>query len=212
MPETSGQHFAPRRRTVVRGAAWAAPAVAVAAAAPAFAASPCTTSACPDLSFGAYTNASGPTGNGWSYVQSASSGTWSNNNAVGFQAASTTAPFNGKGVTFAAAAEPSTPNRQLTLSQTGKPALSASCTYTVRVGVITYTSNSTPLVLRVLVGGTSIGSYSTFGESSAGNTDRGIKSFPVPRGTTGAVTFRIEFGAAGDHEDIHLYSPSVTCA
>ena len=73
---------------------------------------------------------------------------------------------------------------------------------------------STRQVLRVLVGGTSIGTYNTGNETTNNNTnfDRGIKSFPVPTGTTGAVSFRLEFGAAGDHEDIHLYSPSITCA
>lgn len=213
--ETTHGASRPSRRTVVRGAAWVTPAVAVAAAAPAFAASPCTTTSCPDISFGAVPAAnSSSAGNGWSFTQTASSGTWSNNNAVGFQPASATSPFNGKGPTFAAAAEPSTSGRRLTLIQAGQPALAAGCSYTVKVGIITYTSSSTPLVLRVLVGTTSIGTYSSGVETINNNTnfDRGIKSFVVPPGTTGAVSFRLEFGNAGDHEDIHLYSPSVACA
>lgn len=217
MTGTTRDQHRPSRRTVVRGAAWAVPTVAVATAAPAFAASSCTTSACPNLAFGAVASANSTTaGNGWSYTQTASSGGWTNTNSVGFQPAgsSSISPVTGKGPTFATAAEPNTSNRQITLTQTGQPALSAACSYTVRVGIITYTSSSTRQVLRVLVGGTSIGTYNTGNETTNNNTnfDRGIKSFPVPTGTTGAVSFRLEFGAAGDHEDIHLYSPSITCA
>ena len=54
------------RRTVVRGAAWTAPVIGASMAAPAFAASPCTTTACPDISFGAVGSANSATaGNGW---------------------------------------------------------------------------------------------------------------------------------------------------
>lgn len=218
MSGTTRDQRQPSRRTVVRGAAWAVPTVAVATAAPAFAASPCTTSACPNISFGTVGSSNATTaGNGWSYSTNyvAGSGTeWTNANARGFQPASTTSPFTDKGSTFSAAAEPGTDNRRLILTQTGQPALAASCSYTVKVGIITYTSTSKALVLRVLVGATIVGTYDSSLETTNNNTnfDRGIKTFPVPAGTTGAVGFRLEFGTAGDHEDIHLYSPSVTCA
>lgn len=187
-----------------------------AAAAPAFAASPCTTTACPDVSFGAVGAANSTTaGNGWSYAQTQSPGTWNNTNPTGFQppVTSGTDPMNGKGPWFGATSEPNTANRILTLTQTGQPELIAGCTYTVSFGVVTFTNDtSQALLVRAFVGATQVGQYTTAAEPSAGYTDRGIKSFAVPAGTTGAVSFRFLFGAAGSHEDIKLYQPSVLCA
>lgn len=199
---------------MVRGAAWVTPAVVAGTAAPAFAASPCTTSACPDLSFGTVAGTNAATaGNGWSYAATASPGSWSNTNPVGFQPSvvSGNDVMVGKGPHFAATAEPTTANRVLTLSQTGQPALASGCGYTISVGIVTYTSTSTPLVLNVMVGNTRVGQYSTQPEPAAGYTDRGTKTFSVPAAASGAVTFQFVFGAAGDHEDIKLYRPTITC-
>lgn len=200
---------------MVRGAAWATPAVAVSVAAPTFAASPCTTSGCPNVSFGAVsgTNATSA-GNGWSWLATTSDGTWSNTNPIGFQPAVTSGGdvMVGKGPHFAATAEPTTSGRVLTLTQTGQPALVSGCSYTISFGVVTYTSTSTPLVVVATVGGAEIGRYTTQNEPSAGYTDRGVKSFTVPATTRGVVGFRFLFGNAGDHEDIKLYQPTVTCA
>ena len=197
------------------------PAVAVAATAPAFAASPCTTSGCPNISFGAVSGTgsaaegAATADNGWTW--SPNPGTWSNRgagNPVGFRTAITsgTDPMAGKGSWFAATAEPTANLQTITLTQTGQPALISGCSYTIRFGVVTYTDSSTPLIVRALVGGAQVGEYSTAAEPNAGYTDRGIKSFVVPGTASGVVSFRFVFGNLGNTEDIKLYGPSITCA
>ncbi|RYB93777.1 hypothetical protein EUA93_05020 [Nocardioides oleivorans] len=59
----------PTRRTLTRSAAWTVPVVAVATAAPAFAASPCN---CPEFYFQGFP-ASGTLGNGWTLTSSTAS-------------------------------------------------------------------------------------------------------------------------------------------
>ncbi len=206
--------FTPRRRAIMRGAAWTAPVITTAVAAPAFAASPCKTTLCPDLSFGTVTvKESTNGGNGWSYAPT--TGGWSRDrtaNPVGFMpaVAAGSDPVGGKGTWFAATNEPTTNARVLTLSQSGQPALNSGCSYTLNFGVVTYTDAGTPLILRAFAGATQIAQYTTSGASNA-YVDQGIQSFVLPVGTAGLVTFRFVFGNAGAHEDIKLYSPSVTC-
>ncbi len=211
------------RRTVVRGAAWTAPVIGASMAAPAFAASPCTTTACPDISFGAVGAANSATaGNGWAFTSNGAANGWSNwtpsANPVGFQPS---APGVGglpatAAAWFAATAEPDTDGRVLTLTQTGAPALTAGCSYTLKFGVVTFTSDGTtvrPLIVRAFAGpSTQIAQYTTAGVATAGYTNRGIQTFVLPTGTTGVVSFRFVFGNLGTHEDIKLYSPSISCA
>lgn len=209
----------PRRRTVVRGAAWATPAVAVAVTAPAFAASPCTTSNCPTISFGTVSGTGSDgigvatAGNGW--TASPFPGTWTNrsaSNPVGFRA-----PTTGGGMTtsmgpwFAATAEPTTAGQVINLNQTGQPGLARGCSYTIRFGVVTWNASAVPLTLRVLVGGTQVGQYVTGTNGASGYVDRGYQTVTVPSTASGVVSFQFAF-TSGDHGDIKLYDPSVICA
>lgn len=209
----------PSRRSVVRGAAWATPVVAASVATPAFAASPCTTVACPNISFGQVTAAgatdvgAGTAGNGWS--ASPFPGSWTNrgtNNPVGFRSATNTGGMTtAMGSWFAATAEPTSAGQTITLTQTGQPALAAGCSYTIRFGVVTWNASPVPLRLRALVGTTQVGEYVTGANGATGYADRGFQTFAVPGTASGVVSFQFVF-TGGDHGDIKLYQPSVICA
>lgn len=207
--------YTPRRRSIMRGAAWTAPVITTALAAPAFAASPCKSIFCPDISFRdpAADNATS-TGNGWSF---APTGGWKSPltaNPVGFMksVAAGADPIGGKGPWFAATNEPNSVGRVLTLTQTGQPALNAGCRYTLKVGVVTYTDNGVALVLRAFAGGTQIAQNTTSGNAGA-YVDEGIQSYSVTAGTSGVISFKFVFNGAANAatEDIKLYQPSVTC-
>lgn len=223
----------PTRRTVVRGAAWATPAVALAATAPAFAASPCTTTACPNISFGAVTgtDATGAgvetAGNGWTStytsaagtVNQAFPGTWTNRssgNPVGFRAPSSDGGMAlANGPWFAATAGPTTNNQRITLTQSGQPALAAGCAYQITIGLAVYDSATIALTLRTFVGTTQVGVYTTNTGGTTSYTNRGPITYAVPGTASGLVSFRFDFGAGSGSDvtaDIKLHSPSIVCA
>ena len=219
------------RRNVVLGAAWATPTVAVAAAAPHFAASPCSGHTTPDISFGTpngtafgsttpalYPGAS----NGWTYTSAnptSRTNGWENPlsaNPVGFRGpGSLGSPFAGKGTMFACSNEPSAAGgtRVLTVAQTGQP-IPAGCNYKINVGVITWTNAAdTALLMDVRVGTTTIATYDTSTETDvAGHVDRGYKTFTVPPTASGNVSFVFRFTSTAvvNYEDIHLYNPTVS--
>lgn len=213
------------RRTVVRGALWATPAVVVATSAPAAAAS-CGNGTCPNAAFGAPSGSSGANGmtgngsttgrpaagNGWTAATNV--GSWANsgtNNAVGFQT-------GGTQTQFASTNEPQGGSGpfQVTLTQTGQPALSSGCTYTIRLGIIYYkdppSSGVKDQTVSVLVGGTVVGSWTTSGkDTTTGYRDVGLVSFSAT-GVSGTLSIRFDFTASGPANDITVYSPSVVCA
>ncbi len=213
----TGSSQPPVRRRVALTAAWTVPTVAVVAAAPAYAASPCSPlTPCPSIGFtGTPTGtATGVTsGSGrlslndpvrpWSFTASGTG--WTNGNNTGFNVAG--------GVTrFSASSEPTTANRALTLTQTNAMPLSESCRYVITYGVIYWASlASADLVMNVRVGGILVGSFSTAGRTGSTNIDAGIQSITVPAGLSGAVSFDFLFGGTASCDDLHLYNPVVTC-
>lgn len=213
----TGSSQPPVRRRVALTAAWTVPTVAVAAAAPAYAASPCYPLVpCPNIAFtGTPTGTAAGVTSGagrlslndplrpWSF--SANGTGWTNTNATGFNVVG--------GVTrFSASSEPTTAGRALTLTQTNAMPLNEACRYVITYGVI-YWANlaSADIVMNVRVGGVIVGSFTTAGRTGSTNIDAGIQSITVPAGSSGAVSFDFLFGGTSGSDDLHLYSPSVSC-
>jgi len=196
----------PGRRTVVRGAAWAAPLAVAGAAAPAYAASPMCGTRCPNIAFGtSVTNGSTNGGNGW--TSNHTSFSWSNTNNLGFYGNSGGA-VTGKGTNFAVAREPSS-NRTVTLTQSGQVQFTSDCTYTVRYGVVTWASaSSNNVTLQVRIGSQVVGSYSTAGQNESANIDRGFQTITFTPTSAGNLTFNFVL-TSGDSDDVYVYQPSV---
>lgn len=127
-------HLAPTRRTVTRGAVWSVPVVAVAATAPAFAASPC---ACVDFSVPAFPS-TGTAGNGWAIT------------ATGGTSGGGSDTFSGG--SFVTVADP-TSTATRTVSAVRTVCVTAGQTYRFSWSWTAFTANARPMTSVLQVGG-----------------------------------------------------------
>lgn len=219
------------RRAVASGAAWAVPAVAVAAAAPAYSASPCQPDACPDMGFGGAINQ-----NGWSFGSTGSYAT-GGNQRVGYYASYT--PATGRGEcdsitgggaagtlynAIVAEADPTSGSPTPTITYEKTVCLAAGRTYNFAFNYAYYAPNRRAEYLDAQIlnsAGTVVRSANriTAPASSANGRGTGILSFQPQ--ATGCYTFRYYWSFASTPaydsrcnrfaNDIGVTAPTVTC-
>lgn len=209
----------PARRTLVKGAAWTLPTVAVASAAPALAASPCAARTCPvDISFGA------PTGGDPSATTTAS---WSSSTSGTLAA---TASPNGRskgpgfrtrdplenpaaGTWFGVGWEARSGTVTVTATRTVPVTLTAGCPYRFTT-LASYYRGQSALTMRVNVGSNPVLTWSVPAGSLGTGSETVSADFMVP--TTGRYTVTISMtlansGTNGNNNDLYINNPEILC-
>ena len=198
------------RRRIVRGAAWAVPGVALAAQAPAYAAS--CPNPCPTLDFGVPGAGNTTAGNGWSYALTG--GTFGTNNSHlgfynnGLTASPTSIPTGttyfgcDRNILFGAPT--------LTLTQNGQNGLTGRCSARISVDIVYWavTFASADATLEIYVGATAVGSFDTGGFNQGTNTST---SYSVTTTAAGSISFRLSWPNVSAGDDLFIYNPRVVC-
>lgn len=203
------------RRRLVRGAAWAAPGVSLAAPAPVSAAS--CPGGCPNIGFGTITGQNVTTAsNGWTITYGGGFG--SENSRRGFrndglQASGGSIPA---GTVYAGTdMNPTALNTTITVAQTGHP-IQAGCSHVISVDIVHWATTGLTqgdVVLTTRVGGITVGLFSTAG-IDIGNNTRVVPTpaYTVPPGVTGAVSFVMTWATVSSGDDLFIFNPTVTCS
>ncbi|GAA1943289.1 hypothetical protein [Nocardioides hwasunensis] len=187
----------PTRRTLTRAAAWTVPVVAVATAAPAFAASPCN---CPEFYFQPFPN-SGTLGNGWAI-----------STVSGTQEGGGTNQFISGGV-FDPPGDPAAGNT-LVVQAARTICVTAGRTYRFTYGYTAYLANPRPQTSVLRVNGVNV-TGSTIDTTSSGAS--GSRAVTWTANTTGNVTMAFVHTTAADANsrignEIRINNVAGTCS